>query len=101
MGEMVNITSCMLSFLWCHHRYQLVAIDFLPLPVLRASFKRLSDMLGGQDAVAVPALAYPFAAVATALRQLSQVLDASPPGSSMRHATPCASLLFRTLPLSG
>ena len=42
--------------------------------MLRASFKRLSDMLGGQDVVAVPALAYPFAAVSTALRQLSQVI---------------------------
>ena len=53
-------------------RYQLVAIDFLPLPVLRDSFMRLSNMLDGQDIVAVPALAYPFTAVATALRQLSQ-----------------------------
>ena len=68
------VHAAMLSFLSWHHRYQLVAIDFLPLPVLRASFKRLSDVLGGQDVVAIPSLAYPFAAVATALRQLSQVI---------------------------
>ena len=50
-----------------------MAIDFLPLPVLRSSFAQLSDMLGSQRITAVPGLAYPFQSVAAALRQLSQV----------------------------
>lgn len=54
-------------------RFQLVAIDFLPLPVLRSSFQRLSKMLGSQAVTAVPSMAYPFDSVAAALRKLSQV----------------------------
>ena len=55
--------------------YQLVAIDFLPLPVLRSSFQRLSAMMGSQAIAAVPATKYSFDSVAAALRKLSQVWD--------------------------
>lgn len=53
--------------------YQVVAIDFLPLSVLRSSFQRLADMLASEAITPVNALIYPFDSVVSAMRKLSQV----------------------------
>lgn len=55
--------------------YQVVAIDFLPLAVLRSSFQRLAEMLGSEAITPVNTLTYSFGSVVSALRKLSQVSD--------------------------
>ena len=53
-------------------QYNLVAIDFLPLPVLSTSMNQLAGMLGANRVAPLPHLDYAFADTAAALRQFAR-----------------------------
>ena len=54
-------------------RYHLLAIDFLPTSVLRASLRRLSAALASGRVVPLPDVAHGIASSNVGLRQLSKV----------------------------
>ena len=54
-------------------QYRLVAIDFLPAPVLNASMRQLAAMLASNHVEPLPHLSYKFVDAITAFRQFTHV----------------------------
>jgi hypothetical protein len=59
-------------------RYHLLATDFLPASVLRASLRRLSAALASGRVLPLPDVAHDVDSSAAALRQLSKVRERTP-----------------------
>lgn len=53
-------------------QHSLVAIDFLPLPVLNASLCQLASMLAAEQVAPLQRLTYSFSDVATAFKQFAR-----------------------------
>jgi hypothetical protein len=78
-------------------RYALLAIDFLPVSVLRSAMLRLASGLASGAARCLPLCRHSISAASSALRQLSQVRSCAAadlqacrsPSSALRLESPC------------
>ena len=58
--------------------YHLLAIDFMPVPLLRAGLQRLASRLAAGEAAPLPIARHALGQAPAALRQLSQVCHSPP-----------------------
>ena len=74
-------------------RFRLLAIDFLPAVLLQSAMRRLARTLASNASRCLPLSRYSLSEAGRALRQLSQVIMSTGPGSQALKTVCAASLL--------